>query len=457
MTPVADPDVRHALRALSPTSALATARGGVAGRKRRILPGSVVALALSLMLGAGAVFGADTDGDGLRDAFEKRYGLTSYLLADTDGDGVIDAAEDHDGDNLGGRGEQRFKTDPGDRDSDDDGVPDGREDADGDGTPNAIDQHRRPVPARVRPKPANAFLDVAPQATECGGRSDDGRLRLCHFGDEDSDTRVVLMGDSKATMYLPPAIRVARQEGWRLTTMLKGRCTPVLGTMARYQRLLDGGRSCRRWRTSAIEHLHDDPPDMIVLVFSDDYVLVDPKDRKLGEAQKRRALANGIRATLDALPPESQVVLLADAPRSTVNAPRCLERNPRDMSACLTLRVPPSAARIDAAIRQAVREGGGTYRTLEDRICPYRPCPLVQGDILIYKDKGHLTVTFTQQLAPSLRAELAPLLPASGSEATIAASPGPSFEPDPEFALDPTPRPTEFALDPTPRPTEPAP
>ena len=389
----------------------------------------------------------DSDGDGLRDAFEKRHGLTSHLLADSDGDGVIDAAEDHDGDDLGGRGEQRFKTDPGDRDSDDDGIPDGREDSDGDGTPDAIDQHRRPVPRNVRPTPSNAFFDVAPQASDCGVPTGDDQLNLCHFGDLESETDVVLMGDSKATMYLPPAITVAEQEGWHLTTMVKGRCTPVMGTMARYQRIFDGGRSCREWRAKALERLRADPPELIVLVFSDDYVLVDRQNRKLNEERKGRAMSQGLRATLTALPDASQVVLLADAPRSTVNAPRCLERNPGDMSACLTRKVPASAARIDATIRRAVRAGGGAYRTLSDRICPYKPCPLVQGDILIYKDQGHLTVTFTQQLAPSLRAELAPFLPATPElNAVPSTAPAPSPNPITELLPTPSPSPTEAGL-----------
>jgi hypothetical protein len=404
---------------------------------------------LATVLAGAAAVAVDSDGDGLRDAFEKRHGLTSHLLADSDGDGVIDADEDHDDDDLGGRGEQRFKTDPGDPDSDGDGVPDGREDSDGDGTRDAIDQHRRPLPANVRPSPSRAFFDVAPQAADCGVRTGDARLNLCHFGDRQSERRVVLLGDSKATMYLPPAITVAEQEGWHLTTMLKGRCTPVLGTMPRHQRAFDGGRTCQQWRNGALRQLRADPPNLVVIVFSDDYVLVDGQDRKLTERQRRRALEVGLAATLAAMPPESQVVLLADAPRSTVNAPKCLQRNPRDMSACLTLRVPASATRVDRTIRRAVREGGGAYRTLADSICPYQPCPLVQGDLLIHKDKGHLTVTFTQQLAPSLRAELAPFVPspepsvAAGEEASTAPP-----EPSPE-------RPATHPPESTPRPTEP--
>jgi hypothetical protein len=106
------------------------------------------------------------------------------------------------------------------------------------------------------------------------------------------------------------------------------------------------------------------------------------------------------------------------------------------MSACLTLRPPAAASGLDRTLRQAVEAAGGTYRSLEDRICPTRPCPLVQGDILIYRDKGHLTVTFTKRLAPSLRAELAPLLP----EVPVA-SPEPSVPPSASPETSPSPLP----------------
>ncbi len=236
---------------------------------------AVLASLLALTLVAGIAVAVDTDGDGLRDAFERKHGMTSPDLADSDGDGVIDPAEDHDGDDLANRGEQRFKTDPGDPDSDDDGVIDGREDSDGDGILDRVDQHRRPVPAGVRPKLQSAVVDVARDGRRCGVRTGGSEVNTCRFGKRKSKTDVVLIGDSKATMYLPPLKTVAKQEGWRLTTMLKGRCTPVLGTMPRYQRIFDGGLSCQRWRSNVFDRLKADPPEMIVLVFSDDYALVE--------------------------------------------------------------------------------------------------------------------------------------------------------------------------------------
>jgi hypothetical protein len=386
-----------------------------------------------LLLPSSAVLAGDRDDDLLRDVFERRHGVTSPDSADTDGDGVVDSAEDDDGDQLGNRGEQRYGLDPGSPDTDGDGVPDGLEDHDGDGRSNADEQDQRALPADLRPSLERAAADISRHAPTCGARDGVSALNTCHFGDRDSEITVALVGDSKATMYLPPAIDVAKSEGWHLVTLLKGRCSPVLQTMPRYQRRLDDGATCSAWRREALTWLRRHEPDLIVLVFSDDYTLVDPRDRKLNEEDELRALREGITATMAELPSASQVVLLADAPKSTLNAVNCLKRDPSDMSACITRATPLSAARVNAMLRDTVTDSGGAYRTLEDRICPYEPCPLVQGDVLVYRDKSHLTVTFTKLLAPSLHAELAPLLAAAEvtNEPTVVSSADPRLAPDP--------------------------
>ena len=417
----------------------------------RTAPLAVLLLA-ALLAPAGAA-ARDTDGDGLRDAFERRMGLTSPRLADSDGDGIVDSAEDEDDDELGALGEQRFGTDPARADSDGDGILDGREDHDGDGRPNAFQQHARRVPPDVRPSLATAADDISKYGRRCGVHSGKDEVDRCRFGDRDSDTSVVLMGDSKALMYLPPMIDVAEAEGWRLETMIKGRCTPVLGTMPRYQRLFDDGASCRSWRRAAFREMRQDPPDLIVLTFSDDYTLVDRRNRKVTGEQKVRALRQGMAATMAELPATSQVVLLEDAPKQTQNPAGCLRRDPSDMSACVTRRVPAAARQVEMALQEAVEAGGGAYRTLEASICPYKPCPLVQGDVLVYRDQGHLTVTFTRRLTPALRAELAPLLPTPPEDAPKLEAPSadssppvpssPAAQPSPTMQPSTSPSPSE--------------
>ena len=56
---------------------------------------SALALALGLVLAlSGPLLAADSDGDGLRDGFERRLSLTAPDDRDSDGDGVFDDVED---------------------------------------------------------------------------------------------------------------------------------------------------------------------------------------------------------------------------------------------------------------------------------------------------------------------------------------------------------------------------
>ena len=84
--------------------------------------------------------------------------------SDTDGDGTADCNDEcvDDPDKIA----------PGDCGC---GLPD--IDSDGDGTTDRIDQHRRPLPADVRPRPQGAFLDVAVDAPRCGVRPPNARRR----------------------------------------------------------------------------------------------------------------------------------------------------------------------------------------------------------------------------------------------------------------------------------------
>jgi hypothetical protein len=100
------------------------------------------------------------------------------------------------------------------------------------------------------------------------------------------------------------------------------------------------------------------------------------------------------------------VLLLGDVPRNARNPLRCLKAHLDDMSACVTPRQPQARRSVEKAIRAAVRRSGRRFATLDDQVCTYDPCPLVQGRTLIWRDGGHLTTHFARQLTPSVQALL---------------------------------------------------
>ena len=365
----------------------------------------------ALALGSPAA-AVDGDGDGLEDGFEARWGITEATSADSDGDGLIDAAEDHDRDGLSGHGEQRFGADPGDADSDDDGVLDGDEDSDGDSTSDALQQDRRRLPGDLRPSTEMAWWDRPDNYDDrCHNDAVDAELHACTFADTDSDVSVAIFGDSHALQWLPALVAAGQEEGWRVVAITKAACPPAQVEFGRKE--VGAADSCVTWRTEALAWLADEPPDVAILAGAGrGYRLVDGRGEQLDDEEALAEWQRGLAATLAALPEETKAIVLADTPRMRTNPASCLQADPSDMSACVTPRSAAIGLPIDDAERSAAEALGAAFRSLNGWVCPYDPCPVVIGDVLLWRNADHLTATFVERLAPAMRdivsAELAP-------------------------------------------------
>ncbi|MEX1334852.1 MAG: SGNH hydrolase domain-containing protein [Candidatus Limnocylindrales bacterium] len=376
--------------------------------------GAIVASGLGLVLLASPALAVDSDGDGLRDDFETRYGVTDRLDPDTDGDGVVDSAEDLDHDRLGNLGEQRFGTHPARWDTDGDGRSDGLEDHDGDGRKNFKEQDQRALPRGLRPRLGRASADKQPDRRRCQAKHGQAFVRTCVFGDKSSQTTIVLVGDSAMTAYLTPFKQLAHTRGWRLTTMVKASCPPFLGLRGTLQWKIDRNRSCAKWRQNVIRRLKADPPDYIVYGFAR-YKLRTLKGTNVPAAKVPSVVQPAVKKTLMRLPATSDVLVLGLVPRNKRGLIDCLEAHVWSMSKCLSPRTPLAQRPWDRAVAKGALIGGGTYGSLYDKVCSYDPCPVVQGKVLMWRDSVHLSETFAQKLKPSIANLLDRKLLGSGS------------------------------------------
>ena len=353
-----------------------------------------------------ATYAADADKDGLTNAFEKQWRLTSPVKQDSDGDGVVDSLEDFDGDGLGSWGEQRAGTSPRKADTDGDGVNDSQEDHDGDGRSNALEQHERRVPPALKPSLTKAAGDrprLKGQWCSWGARST--KVATCHFGKRNSDTTIVLMGDSHAVAWVEAAWRAAEKEGWHLITLFKAACVPLEGVYSVAMHKKNRGAACKGWRKNALDWIakRRSSIDVVILTHSDSYTLARPNGANIRLAASAPIWGAGMRKTLKAIPERIKVIVLADVPRNDRNPVTCLKRSLQDMSRCATPRESGTSLAVAKALRKATNREGEYYRSLNGQICPTDPCPVVQGTTMIWRDETHLTGSITRKLSPSFR------------------------------------------------------
>jgi hypothetical protein len=346
---------------------------------------------------------ADRDGDGLRDAFEARWGVTDPDRRDTDRDGVIDASDDPDADRLSDLGEQRFGTDPGARDSDGDGTGDSGEDEDRDGLTNGREQDARPIPPGLRPSLSKALRDLpASYANGCHSGAFDPSIHPCIYGRRDGRVRIALFGDSHALQWLPALGAAGKPRGWRIVTITKSACPSI--EIAFAEATFSGAmRSCRSWRASGERWLRRHRQDVVIIANSRGYALVGSDGRRLLDRQRRARWASGLERTIRSLPERTTVLVVADTPHLRQDPPICLRHHPTRMSRCVSSRKLAITRRHDRLQARTAERLGERFGSLTDAVCPYDPCPVVLGSELIWRNRSHLTATIARRLAPSMR------------------------------------------------------
>ncbi len=219
--------------------------------------------------------------------------------------------------------------------------------------------------------------------------------RSCAYGDEDAQYTVALVGDSHAAHWAPALTQLATEKGFRLETDTKSSCPLVDSPL----NLTDGSQyeECAAWNSNVTEQLLDERPDLVVVSTAE----YDPADGS--------SLSDGLtRAWEPILAAGIPLVAIADIPIPGINVPECVEINPTQMTNCA---VPREEALNNARQDQerAVQATGASWIDLTDMICPTEQCAPVIGNVLVFRDKSHLTATYSMSLASALGAQLATL------------------------------------------------
>ena len=243
---------------------------------------------------------------------------------------------------------------------------------------------RRPprrVPRRVRARPGQTAVPD------------------CVYGDASSSTTVAILGDSHAAHWYPALQQISLAHHWRLLYFSKKGCPPS------EQPLRNGlaDRECTPWRDEALAKITAARPALTILV---GYHYATASGGSGDDLWR-----DGMTATLTKLGDLApHTLILGDTPTENADVPQCLSGHLKSVAACVSPRsYSVRGGRLDIENQLAAQFGAKTVDT-SDWLCTPQACPVIIGDLLVYRDRNHLTPDASAFLAPLLEAALVPLV-----------------------------------------------
>lgn len=216
----------------------------------------------------------------------------------------------------------------------------------------------------------------------------------CEFGDVDASYHVVLVGDSHAAQWLPSLQTLLEsKKDWKITTFTKSACAfnsvPVsLGKeRAEYT-------SCTEWNNRVVSELYKIRPDIVVTSQSSGHRAFGSTDQNESQSMLASGLLTRWRELSDM---GLNVVVIRDTPWMDSNPVECLSAFKAIMEDCATKT---SRAFKSDSIMLAMKENPPvSFIDLSKNICDTEWCWPVQGQVLLWRDRHHLTATYARVLA----------------------------------------------------------
>jgi peptidoglycan/LPS O-acetylase OafA/YrhL len=263
-----------------------------------------------------------------------------------------------------------------------------------------------PIPDRadfITPDPLKATKDIPVTTPDgCFQNEVSAEVLWCTYGNKNSSTEVVLVGDSKMDEWFPAFEMLADQNNWKLSIAVKGACA---FTSAPAITGLDATKpytSCTQWNKNLLAKLVADRPAYVVTSQGSGWAADSSNHTSVD------AMAAGMRtswATLDRI--GTKVIVVANNPHPGLNVDQCVDKNRTHLSACT---YSSNVHLTDGAyVTQLLAVSGAPKVKMVDMfsaICATPICATVIGDVLVYRQGSHLTATYVKSLTPKLATAL---------------------------------------------------
>ncbi|KOS66338.1 acyltransferase [Lysinibacillus contaminans] len=210
-------------------------------------------------------------------------------------------------------------------------------------------------------------------------------ITKCSFGvTDDPDYIIALVGGSHSGHWFPALEILAEELNFQVDVYIRDGC--------RFTNDDSGGQvtpECLSWNEKLMDVLIKDPPDMVFTTAT---------------LNRMDTVPIGYIGQWSRLEGITQIFAVRDNPRMAEDVPTCLERE-SDPSECSI----PKDQGISEIVPWENTEGipsNVTFADLSDNFCDDSRCYSVIGNIIVYRDKHHITAEYAKTLAPALREPL---------------------------------------------------
>lgn len=225
----------------------------------------------------------------------------------------------------------------------------------------------------------------------------------CSYGPDDADHVLAIVGGSHSAQWLPAFQEMLEGRNWRIVTFTKSSCL-FSATGRSGERVRND--SCIQWNRNVMAELARLKPDLVFTI-----------------ATHGRAMADGLREEVypDFLSQwravralGSRVIAVRDNPWHLYDVPQCVEINGPAHERCILRR---DNALLEASPLAGLSAGEGIHLVdFSGLFCGASDCPAVVGNVLVYRDKHHITATYMRTTVPAVWQRLSPLFGAAEQE-----------------------------------------
>ena len=223
-----------------------------------------------------------------------------------------------------------------------------------------------------------AVLDDLPAtyASDCHLPTGVATVADCPFGDARGRVKVALIGDSHAAQWVPAFDAVGRELNWKVLPYTKRACAFVLGTHKNVS------ADCREWGVNVVERLKELQPDIVFVA-------------RYSQGGTRDMAPESLIATMRALQaPSRTIVYIADTPSFAGIPNACW----RDTASCI---LSPRKRLADPIVARAPRTDYAVL-DLNDIVCPDGVCPMVIGNVIVWRDTHHITASYARTMRDTM-------------------------------------------------------